>query len=61
MSYRVTFSLEARQHLTDIFLWIAAQDSSEAAEHFVMSIYEYCDSLSGFPCRGMARDDLFRE
>lgn len=59
MKYRVTYSPEAQQHLTNIFRWIADHGSPEAAERFVMSIYDYCDGLSSFPQRGTARDDLF--
>ena len=60
MKHRVRYSPEAQQHLTEIFRWIADQGSSEAAERFVMSIYDFCDGLSDFPHRGVARDDLFR-
>lgn len=59
MKYRVTYAPEAQQHLTNIFTWIADQGSSETAERFVMSIYEFCDGLSDFPHLGVAREDLF--
>jgi plasmid stabilization system protein ParE len=61
VTYRVTYSPEAQQQLTDIFLWVANQSSSEAAERFVLSVYDFCDSLSTFPHRGIARDDLYPE
>ncbi|WP_407648557.1 type II toxin-antitoxin system RelE/ParE family toxin [Gulosibacter molinativorax] len=40
-------------------MWIADQGSPEAAERYVMSISDYCASLTDFPRRGTARDDLY--
>lgn len=58
MKYRVAYSPEAQQHLTDIFRWIADHGSPDVAERFVLSIYDHCDSLGDFPLRGVSRDDL---
>ena len=58
MKYKVNYSPHAEQGLIAIFRWIADQSSSQAAERFVMSIYDYCDDLTDFPFRGRARDDL---
>lgn len=59
MTRRVVYSPQARQQLTDLDLFIAvASGFPDRAESFVSAILDYCDSLTHFPLRGMARDDL---
>lgn len=59
MTRRVVYSPRARQQLADLYLWIAAESGfPNRAEGYVSAIFDYCDSISGFPFVGVARDDL---
>ena len=59
MTRRVVYSPEARQQLTDLYLWIASQSGfPNRAEAFVSAILDYCETLGDFPMVGRARDDL---
>lgn len=59
MTRFVVYSPRARQHLTDLYSWIAAESGfPDRAEEYVSAIFDYCDSLVEFPFVGAARDDL---
>lgn len=59
MIRRVSYSPAARQHLTEVFRWIAdASGFPDRAESFVVSILDFCDELGEMPLVGTARDDL---
>lgn len=59
MTRNVVYSPRARQHLTDLYLWIAEQSGyPDRAEGYVSAIFDYCDGLAEFPMIGLARDDL---
>lgn len=59
MTRSVVYSPQARQQLTDLYLWIAkASGFPDRAQAFVSEVIESCDGLANFPMRGVARDDL---
>lgn len=59
MTRTVVYSSQARQQLTDLYLWIAEQSGfTDRAEGYVSAILDYCDGLAAFPMLGVARDDL---
>lgn len=59
MTRTVVYSPRARQQLTDLYLWIAAQSGFPSrAEDYVSAILDYCEGLADFSLRGAARDDL---
>lgn len=59
MTREVLYTPEARQQLTDLYLWIAAQSGfPDRAEEYVSSIFDFCDRLSTHPHIGISRDDL---
>lgn len=56
--YRVVFRREALHQLEDLYDFIADAGSPANAAGFVESIVSFCEGLSDFPYRGMAREDL---
>ncbi len=56
MTYRVIFTPEAIQQLTDLDDYLA--DAGVPDNEFVPSIVGYCESLATFPMRGRSRSDL---
>ena len=58
MSYRVVFSPEAQEQLTDIFRFIAERSSRDVAARYTEGIVSHCESLCLFPLRGRMRDDV---
>jgi len=47
---RVVYSPEARQQLSDFYLWIATQSGfPDRAEALVSAILDYCDALGRLP------------
>ena len=57
-SYTVVFAPEADDQLEELYLYIAAQASPAIAERYTSAIVETCESLSTFPGRGVAREDI---
>jgi toxin ParE1/3/4 len=56
---RVVYSPQARQQLSELYLWIATESGfPDRAERFVSAIVDHFDGLANFPLIGMARDDL---
>jgi toxin ParE1/3/4 len=56
---RVVYSPQARQQLSELYLWIATESGfPDRAERFASAIVDHCDGLANFPLMGMARDDL---
>ncbi|WP_348550814.1 type II toxin-antitoxin system RelE/ParE family toxin [Acidithiobacillus sp.] len=49
MSYRVVFSPEAQEQLTDIFRFIAERSSRDVAARYTEGIVSHCESLCLFP------------
>jgi len=58
MKYRVVFSPAAGHQLAALYQYIAAASSPEIAARYAEAIVTYCESLSGFPLRGVRRDDI---
>lgn len=59
MTRDVVYSTRAQQQLSDLYLWVAEQSGfPDRAEAYVSAIFDYCDKLSDFSFRGIARDDL---
>lgn len=59
MTRHVVYSPRARQQLTDLYAWIAAESGfPDRGESYVSAIFDYCDNLAEFPFVGAARDDL---
>lgn len=58
MPYTVVFAPEADDQLEELFLYIAARASPATAERYTSAIVETCETLSLFPHRGVARDDI---
>lgn len=58
MDHRIEFSPEALGDLIDLYDFIAERDGEERAIGYIDRIEECCRSLSVFPNRGTARDDL---
>ena len=57
-SYAVVFAPESEDQLTELYFYIATQESPAAAERYTDAIISYCESLSTFPHRGARRDDI---
>jgi plasmid stabilization system protein ParE len=53
----VVFTPEAEKHLADLYRYIAAARSPEAAARYTDSIVTFCEKLAMFPHRGRARDE----
>jgi toxin ParE1/3/4 len=58
MSYTVIFTPEAEAQLTELYRYIAAAASPEAAARYTNSIVTYCEGLRTLPQRGIQRDDI---
>jgi len=58
MKYRVIFSPEAEEQLSELFHYIAAAASPGIAERYINAIITYCETLDTFPLRGAKRDDI---
>jgi plasmid stabilization system protein ParE len=58
VTLRVIFTPEAEQQLVELYRYIAAAASPDVAAHFTDAIVEFCEGLSQFPHRGVARDDI---
>ena len=58
MSYRVVFSLEVQEQLTELYRYIAEAASPDIAAQYTEAIVSYCESLRTFPLRGTRRDDV---
>ena len=58
MSYRVVFSLEVQEQLTELYRYIAEAASPDIAAPYTDAIVSYCESLRTFPLRGTRRDDV---
>ena len=56
--YTVVFTPRAEKHLDSIFEYISERGGAERANKFVGRIVDDCSSLSRFPKRGTARDDI---
>jgi toxin ParE1/3/4 len=49
----------ANQDIKDIFDWVVSESGHlQTAEKFIDRIYDACETLSEFPLKGRARDDL---
>ena len=58
MTFSVTFTPEAEQHLVELYRYIAEASCPEAAARYVDSIVTFCEELASFPLRGRVRDDI---
>lgn len=58
MTSRVVFTPEAEEQLVDLYRYIAAAGSPEAAARYTDSIVTFCEDLATFPHQGRARDDI---
>ena len=58
MPYTVVFAPEADDQLEELYLYIAAKATPATAERYTSAIVASCESLSTFPHRGVARDDI---
>lgn len=58
MTLGVVFTPEAEQQLVDLYRYIAAAGSQEAAARYTDLIVTFCEELAAFPNRGKARDDI---
>jgi toxin ParE1/3/4 len=54
---RVVYSPQARQQLSELYLWIATESGfPDRAERFVSAIVDHCDGLANLEWRGMIFD-----
>ena len=60
MTYRISFSPEAKQDLIGLYLFIADRSGEDRALNYLERIEVFCRGFSEFPERGIRRDDLFR-
>ena len=58
MTFRVVFTPESEGHLDELYRYIAEAATPEVAAGYVDAIIAYCEGLSEFPHRGLARDDI---
>lgn len=58
MRYRVVFTPEAEEQLTELYRYIAVSASPELALRFTDAIVGYCESFETFPMRGNQRKDI---
>jgi plasmid stabilization system protein ParE len=58
MMYHVVFSPEAEEQLVALYGFIAEAASPDIAASYAEAIVQCCESLSTFPLRGIARDDV---
>ena len=58
MAYTVVFAPEAEHQLAELYQYIASQASPATAKRYTDAIMSCCESLSTFPHRGTARDDI---
>lgn len=58
MTFGIAFTTQAEEQLVDLYRYIAAARSREAAAHYIDSIVTYCEELAEFPHRGRPRDDI---
>lgn len=58
MAYRVAFRPEATAQLEELYDYIAGQGSPGNAANFTDAIVAFCETLTEFPHRGTARDDI---
>lgn len=58
MTRSVVFTPEAEEQLIDLYRYITAAGSPEAAARFADLIVTFCEELATFPHRGKARDDI---
>jgi toxin ParE1/3/4 len=58
MPARVLFTPLAERHLDRLHAYIAEQTSERIADGYIGRIVAFCESLTTFPLRGAARDDL---
>ncbi|MHB1304346.1 MAG: type II toxin-antitoxin system RelE/ParE family toxin [Acidiphilium sp.] len=56
--YAVVFTPEARDQLATLYRRIATDASPEIAFRYITAIISRCETLSTFPKRGTARDDI---
>ena len=57
-SYQVPFRAEAVEQLEELYDFIAAHGSATNAASFTDAIVSFGETLSDFPYRGTARDDI---
>lgn len=58
MKFSVAFTPEAEEQLINLYRYIAAARSRDAAALYTDSIVTYCEELAEFPSRGRTRDDI---
>lgn len=54
----VVFSPEAEEQLAELYRYISAASSPEAAARYTDAIVTYCEGLKTLPRRGTRRDDI---
>ena len=54
----VTFTPEARDHITALYRWLATDASPEIATRYTEALLSRCEDLNLFPERGTPRDDI---
>jgi toxin ParE1/3/4 len=58
MRYSVRYASRAEEQLDSLAIYIEQRSSEQIAVGFVNGIVDYCESLAGFPLRGIRRDDV---
>lgn len=58
MRYRVSFSVEAKAQLANIYRYIALEASPAIADSFTGALVDQCEALNRFPLRGTPRNDV---
>jgi len=58
MKYEVVYSPRARDHLNNIYDYIAEHAGALIARRFTSQIEKRCSDLDHFPMRGTPRDDI---
>ena len=57
-TYTIVIAPEAREHLLDLYRYIAKAASPQIAADYTSRILAYCESLSTAPHRGQDRGDI---
>ena len=58
MTFRVVFTPESEDHLDELYRYIAGAATPDIAAGYADAIIAYCEGLSEYPHRGLARDDI---
>ncbi len=58
MPYRIVYTSKARDHLNDLYFYLAAVADADVGQRYVDGIIDRIDTLADFPRRGTPRDEI---